>query len=55
MENRALILQGILEVFGESLGNTITKEEAILIALDWFSERQPTIFCEEVIEDAEVL
>lgn len=32
-----------------------TKEEAILIALGWFSERQPTIFCEEVTEDAEVL
>ena len=32
-----------------------TKEEAILIALGWFSERQPTIFCEEVTENAEVL
>ena len=32
-----------------------TEEEAILIALGWFSERQPTIFCEEVTENAEVL
>ena len=32
-----------------------TKEEAILIALDWFVERKPTIFCEEVTDNAEIL
>ena len=32
-----------------------TEEEAIYIALEWWIERKPTIFCEEVTENAEVL
>lgn len=27
-----------------------TKEEAILQAIEWFNEREPEIFCEEVEE-----